>query len=230
MTLFEVAQEISRRLTEHVPARRRRTAAGLRRNRQVPGRSALARSDPLLRILPRRQRRRAWRQPPDRVDRPERGAPRLVRASRRQRSGDRTRADCGPARARAGGRGSRVVRSGRGGSRCTAEAASRSVERGSGGASARRVVLRGVRLRRGRGSTGPVDPRASIGKSGVYLTAGPRPDSPSTRGGNRSTRTENRQRPPPERTCTSRQCHDDGARRGRDTPGTRPRRCSSLRA
>ena len=32
----------------HVPARRQRTAAGVRRDRQVPGRSALARPDPLL--------------------------------------------------------------------------------------------------------------------------------------------------------------------------------------
>ena len=53
MTLFEVAQEISRRLTSHVPAGRRRTAAGVRRNRQVPERSALAGSGPLLRVLPR---------------------------------------------------------------------------------------------------------------------------------------------------------------------------------
>jgi hypothetical protein len=33
---------------QYVPARRHRTAAGVRRDRQVPGRSALARSDPLL--------------------------------------------------------------------------------------------------------------------------------------------------------------------------------------
>ena len=48
MTLFEVAQELSRRLSSYVPARRQRTAAGVRRDRQVPGRSALARLDPLL--------------------------------------------------------------------------------------------------------------------------------------------------------------------------------------
>ncbi len=38
---------------EHVPARRRPEAAGLRRQRQVPGRSALARPGPLLRVFPR---------------------------------------------------------------------------------------------------------------------------------------------------------------------------------
>ena len=48
MTLFEVAQEISRRLASTFLRDARRTAAGLRRDRQVPGRSALARSDPLL--------------------------------------------------------------------------------------------------------------------------------------------------------------------------------------
>ena len=37
----------------HFPARCQRTAAGLRRDGQVPGRSALARPDPVLRVLPR---------------------------------------------------------------------------------------------------------------------------------------------------------------------------------
>ena len=73
MTLFEVAQEISRPAdpasscaTQH--GRR----PGLRRHREVPERSALARPDPVLRILPRRQRRRPRRQPPDRLDGPRR--------------------------------------------------------------------------------------------------------------------------------------------------------------
>ena len=48
MTLFEVARGALPPAGEYVPARRQRTAAGLRRDRQVPGRSALARSDPLL--------------------------------------------------------------------------------------------------------------------------------------------------------------------------------------
>ena len=69
MTLFEVAQEISRPADRHVPARCQRATAGLWRNGQVPGRSALARPDPVLRVLPRRQRRGARRQPPDGMDR-----------------------------------------------------------------------------------------------------------------------------------------------------------------
>ena len=42
---------------------------GLRRLAQVPERPALAGPHPVLRILPRRQRRRPRRQPPDRLDR-----------------------------------------------------------------------------------------------------------------------------------------------------------------
>src|SRR6185436_17331479 len=53
----------------HLPAQRARRAPGLRRLAHVPGRSALARSHPLLRVLPRRQRRGARRQPSDRLDR-----------------------------------------------------------------------------------------------------------------------------------------------------------------
>ena len=110
MTLFEVAQEISRRLAstflrELAPDSARRTA-GLRRDRQVPGRSALARSDPVLRILPRRQRSGARRQPPDGVDRSGRPPARPVRAGRRQRPGARARANIRAAREGAGGRGS----------------------------------------------------------------------------------------------------------------------------
>ena len=41
-------------------------------DRRFPARSALARSPPVLRVLPRRQRRRPRRQPPDRLDRPRR--------------------------------------------------------------------------------------------------------------------------------------------------------------
>ena len=43
----------------------RRAAAGLRRRDEVPGRPALARSPALLRVLPRRQRRRPRGVPPD---------------------------------------------------------------------------------------------------------------------------------------------------------------------
>ena len=69
MNLFEVGKEIADRLTriftrdEHG---RRPVYGG---TREVPDRSPLARSHPLLRVLPRRQRRRARRQPSDRLDR-----------------------------------------------------------------------------------------------------------------------------------------------------------------
>ena len=58
MNLFEVAKEISDRLTAHLPPRRS-TAAGpsIGGYREVPDRSPLARSHSLLRVLPRRQRR-----------------------------------------------------------------------------------------------------------------------------------------------------------------------------
>ena len=54
---------------EHLPARRERPPAGPRRHGEVPGGPALARPDPLLRVLPRRQRGRHRGQPPDRLDR-----------------------------------------------------------------------------------------------------------------------------------------------------------------
>ena len=68
MNLYEVAEELGRRLARDLPARRRRAATGLRRRHEVPGRSALARPAPVLRVLPRRQRRRARREPPDGLD------------------------------------------------------------------------------------------------------------------------------------------------------------------
>ena len=68
-----------------VPARRERQAPGLRRDGEVPGGPALARPDPLLRVLPRRQRRRPRREPPDRLDRHRRPAHRPLRP--RQRGG-----------------------------------------------------------------------------------------------------------------------------------------------
>ena len=61
LNLRQVAIEIGQRLVAHVPARRRRAAAGVRRDREVPDRPALARPDPVPRVLPRRQRRRARR-------------------------------------------------------------------------------------------------------------------------------------------------------------------------
>ena len=44
MNLYQVAEEIARRLAAHLPARRGRPAAGVRRRAEVPGRPALARS------------------------------------------------------------------------------------------------------------------------------------------------------------------------------------------
>ena len=76
LNLRQVSVEIGRRLSKHVPARRGRAAAGVRRDREVPDRPALARPDPVPRVLPRRQRRRARRQPPDRVDGHRRAAAR----------------------------------------------------------------------------------------------------------------------------------------------------------
>ena len=105
MTLFEVAQEISRRLASTFLRDAERPAAGLRRHREVPGRSALARSDPVLRVLPRRQRRRARRQPPDGVDRPGRSrCSTCSGASTPKPPRNRTRPVARPHREGAGGR------------------------------------------------------------------------------------------------------------------------------
>ena len=59
---------------EHLPARRERPPAGLRRLGEVPGRPALARPHPLLRVLPRRHRGRPRGQPPDGLDGPHRAS------------------------------------------------------------------------------------------------------------------------------------------------------------
>ncbi len=69
MTLFEVAKEISDRLQRIFLRDDGRPASGVRRHGEVPDRPALARLHSVLRVLPRRQRRRPRRQPPDRVDR-----------------------------------------------------------------------------------------------------------------------------------------------------------------
>ena len=70
MTLFEVAQELSRRLAATFLRDDEGRRPGLRRDQAVPGGPALARPHPLPRVLPRRQRGRARRLAPDRVDRP----------------------------------------------------------------------------------------------------------------------------------------------------------------
>ena len=69
MNLFEVAKEISDRLTRIFLRDGQRAPAGVRRHREVPERSPLARPHPVLRVLPRRQRGRSRRQSPDRMDR-----------------------------------------------------------------------------------------------------------------------------------------------------------------
>ncbi len=69
MTLWEVAGELSRRMTSIFLQDERRPQAGIRRPREVPDRSALARPGALPRILPRRLRRRCGREPSDRMDR-----------------------------------------------------------------------------------------------------------------------------------------------------------------
>ena len=62
----------------HLPARQKPAAAGVRRRAEVRRRSQLARSPAVLRVLPRRQRRRHRREPPDRVDRARRQPDRRV--------------------------------------------------------------------------------------------------------------------------------------------------------
>ena len=73
-TLWDVAGEHLAASEPDLPARCRRKAAGLRRRREAAERPAFPRPHPLLRVLPRRQRRRHRRQPPDRLDRPRRQA------------------------------------------------------------------------------------------------------------------------------------------------------------
>src|SRR6185295_18276511 len=66
-------------------ARFRRPPARARRGRAIPGRSSLARPRAVLRVFPRRHRRRARGEPPDRLDRARGQADGAVRAPRRGR-------------------------------------------------------------------------------------------------------------------------------------------------
>ena len=84
MNLYQVAEEIGRRLANIFLQGQGRPPAGLRRHREVPGRPALARLPPVLRVLPRRQRGRPRRQPPDRLDRRHRPRHAPVRDDRRR--------------------------------------------------------------------------------------------------------------------------------------------------
>ena len=67
----------------HLPARQKPEAAGLRRCAEIRRRPPLARSPAVLRVLPRRQRCRHRREPPDGVDRAGRQPDRRVALSRR---------------------------------------------------------------------------------------------------------------------------------------------------
>ena len=101
MNLYQVAEEITRRLASiflRDKDGRRPVYGG---SREVPGGSALARSHPVLRVLPRRQRGRPRREPPDRLDRRHRPGHASLRdhhgrAGRRARQGGRLRGN-GPA-------------------------------------------------------------------------------------------------------------------------------------
>ena len=89
MTLHDVAHELSRRLSAHLPAGRGRPPAGVRGTRDLPDRSALERSRPLPRVLPRRHGRGPRREPPDGLDRARRealGRARLEAPHRRKRT------------------------------------------------------------------------------------------------------------------------------------------------
>ena len=90
MNLFEVSKEIVGPADPDLPARPfdeqgRRPATCLRRHGEVPDRPPLARPHSLLRILPRRQRRRAGRKPPDGLDRSGRQADPALRISRSEK-------------------------------------------------------------------------------------------------------------------------------------------------
>ena len=88
-----------------VPARRRRPAPGVRRHGEVPGRPALARPDPVPRVLPRRRRCRPRGVAPDRLDRPRGAADPDVRpphAAGRARAGGPSAGQALPPRDRRG--------------------------------------------------------------------------------------------------------------------------------
>ena len=72
--LYEVAQEIGGRLIATFTRGAGRPPSGARRAAAAAKRPALARPAVVLRVLPRGQRRRDRRQPPDRLDRAGRGA------------------------------------------------------------------------------------------------------------------------------------------------------------
>ena len=81
MNLFDVAKEIANRLTRIFLPRRVWPETGLRRHGEVSDRSVLEGLHPVLRILPRRQRRRVGGKPPDGLDRLDRQIDRSLRSS-----------------------------------------------------------------------------------------------------------------------------------------------------
>ncbi len=86
-----------------VPARCERPSAGLRRDRDVPAGPALAGPDPVLRVFPRRERRRPRRESPDGVDRARRRPARPLRSRGcEDPAGDGAPAARGGSRPRAG--------------------------------------------------------------------------------------------------------------------------------
>ena len=86
-----------------LPSRRGRAAARARLSREVPDRPALARPDPVPRVLQRRHRRRGRGEPPDRLDRAGGQAPPAA-GGRGRATRPRSRRER-PARARQGGPG-----------------------------------------------------------------------------------------------------------------------------
>ena len=151
MTLFEVAQGDLPAPLEHLPARRERPPAGLRRHGEVPGRPALARPDPLLRVLPRRQRGRPRGQPPDGLDGPRRTPARPLRTrDGRGRAGDpqgEARGARGPG---AGGRRQTLKFCGRG--------RQKAILRSRSSSSSSEIMVRS-RVARARASARPVEAR-----------------------------------------------------------------------
>ena len=81
MNLFEVAREIANRLEADLPAGQIGPAAGVRRHGEISVRSPVEGLHPVLRVLPRRQRRWSWGQPSDRMDRLGREVDRAFRSN-----------------------------------------------------------------------------------------------------------------------------------------------------
>ena len=86
IALQAIARDIARRMIDIFLLDKNQQAAGLRRCAEILRRPPLARSPAVLRVLPRRQRRRYRRKPPDGVDRTGRQPDRRVALSQQYRS------------------------------------------------------------------------------------------------------------------------------------------------